>query len=299
MGHPTEFKSMAQIRADYGPQGVDGFALYWERDGERFAPYTDDTQMAEAVIRGLLEAGLDDMDAAMNAIARRFVKWASDPQGGHRAPGNACLAGCRALAAGRPWSEAGGPKAGGCGSVMRAYPFGLFFADDIEAAEQWAVAHSALTHRDPIARAACAAMAVGVVCGLDDVSVDETLERMGSAAHRHDATTGEMVRRATREAREGVDSEAVFDRLRGWAAHEAIAGAAYTLGRAPDSPRQAILLAANTPGDSDSLATLAGALVCARVGSRDLPDEWVAEIERTATLIELADQVAERFTTAA
>ena len=294
MGHPTEFQSMAQIRAEHGPQGVEGFALYWDRDGERFAPYTDDTQMAEAVIRGLLETGVADLDAAMNAIGARFVRWSREPQGGHRAPGNACLAGCRALAEGAPWSQAGGPRAGGCGSVMRAYPFGLFFAHDVDAAERWAVAHSALTHRDPIALAACAAMAVGVVCGLDDVPVQETLERMVAAAHRHDAVTADMVRQAAQEALDGADSEAVFDRLRGWAAHEAIAGAVFTLGRHPDDPRQAILLAANTPGDSDSLATLAGALVGARVGCGPLPDPWIRDIERSSTLTDLADQVAKR-----
>ena len=44
---------------------------------------------------------------------------------------------------------------------MRAYPFGLVFADDPARAEAWSIAHSKLTHRDPIALAACAAMAVG------------------------------------------------------------------------------------------------------------------------------------------
>jgi len=51
MGHPTEFLSMSAIRERWGAAGVSGFELYWEHDGKRFAPYTDDTQMAEAVLR--------------------------------------------------------------------------------------------------------------------------------------------------------------------------------------------------------------------------------------------------------
>src|SRR5207249_6145442 len=122
---------------------------------------TDDTQMAEVVLRTLLE-GHSDLDDTMQRLAQGFVRWSRSPQGGHRAPGNACLAGCRRLADGVAWREAGGATAGGCGSVMRAYPFGLVFAADLDKAEAWAVEHSKLTHRDPIALAASAALAVGM-----------------------------------------------------------------------------------------------------------------------------------------
>ena len=49
MGHPTEFLSLDEIVSKYGPAGVTGFELWWEQDGAKFAPYTDDTQMAEIV----------------------------------------------------------------------------------------------------------------------------------------------------------------------------------------------------------------------------------------------------------
>ena len=49
LGHPTEFLSAESIRQRFPPDGVEGYELWWEREGERFAPYTDDTQMAEVV----------------------------------------------------------------------------------------------------------------------------------------------------------------------------------------------------------------------------------------------------------
>ena len=49
MGHPTEFLNMEEIESRYGVGGVVGFELYRETRGQRFAPYTDDTQMAEQV----------------------------------------------------------------------------------------------------------------------------------------------------------------------------------------------------------------------------------------------------------
>lgn len=289
MGHPTEFCSMEAIVAKYGLAGVQGFELWWDRGGRHFAPYTDDTQMAEIVLRGLVSTAADEsLDRSMHTIAAGFVEWDWNPQGGHRAPGNACLAGSRALASGAHWSVAGGRQAGGCGSVMRAYPFGLLFADDIGKAETWAVEHSKLTHRDPIALAACAAMAVGVASTVRGEPVESVLNSMIEAAARHDQTTADMIARAVEDAYAGVASQIALDRLRGWAAHEAIAAAAYVAARHPADARAAILEGANTPGDSDSIATLAGALVGARTGLEGLPVDWVRDVERSPELLVLA-----------
>jgi ADP-ribosylglycohydrolase len=291
MGHPTEFiGSFESIRSKYGPAGVTGFELWWDRDGKRFAPYTDDTQMAEVVLRTLLDEH-DDLDDAMKKMAQGFIEWSRNPQGGHRAPGNACMAGCRALASGVPWHEAGGPKAGGCGSVMRAYPFGLVFADDLEKAEEWSVAHSKLTHRDPIALAASAAMAVGIARIVQGQDVNRVVSEMAAAACRYSPPTAAMITTAIDEAQRGVEPEVTLQRLQAWAAHEAIAAGIYIFVRHPDDPRAAILEGANTPGDSDSIATLAGALVGARRGIDALPADWVRDVERSDELIKLAKRI--------
>lgn len=291
MGHPTEFiDSFDAIRERFGAAGVTGYELYRERDGARVAPYTDDTQMAECVLRSLLwgRAQGADLDATMRDLAARFVAWSNDPEGGHRAPGNACLAGCRNLERGVDWSEAGGETAGGCGSVMRAYPVGLLFAHDLGRAEAWAVAQSKLTHRDPIALAASAAMAVGIARVSRDDPLAVVLSEMVAAACRYSPKTAAMMAEALEDAQAGVGPEETLDRLRGWAAHEAIAAAVYIVARHPDDPRAAILEGANTPGDSDSIATLAGALVGARAGVLALPSDWVRDLERSDDFIALA-----------
>jgi ADP-ribosylglycohydrolase len=198
------------------------------------------------------------------------------------------MSGCRALATGSHWSEAGEPTAGGCGSVMRAYPFGLVYVDDLERAERWAVEHSKLTHRDPIALAACGAMAVGIARTLRGETVERVLSEMVAAACRQSPRTAAMMAEAIDEAQRGVEPEKTLDRLRGWAAHEAIAAAVYVVARHADDPRAAILEGANTPGDSDSIATLAGALVGARAGLGALPGEWAIEVERSGVFLQLA-----------
>lgn len=291
MGHPTEFlSSFEAIRQQYGERGVTGFELFWERDGRRFAPYTDDTQMAEIVLRSLLVGGFAaaDLDNTMRTIAEGFVRWAKAPQGGHRAPGNTCMEACRELAQGVPWMEAGGPTAGDGGSVVRAYPFGLAFAHDVERVERWSVAQSMLTHRDPTALAASAAMAVGVARCFLGQTISRILSEMVAAASRYSVRTARTMTEAWEEANGGEPPEVTLQRNQGWAAHEAIAAAVYIVARHPADPVRAILEGANTPGDSDTIATLAGALVGARVGLAAFPRSWAEEVERSTVLMQLA-----------
>lgn len=295
LGHPTEFSSYHQLEAKYGPGGVKGYELWWERDGQRFAPYTDDTQMAEIVLRALLDRGVQEgaFKAAMEEVAAGFAHWKDYPQGGHRAPGNACMAGAARLQSGVGWREAGEATAGGCGSVMRAYPFGLLLHREPDRAEQWAVEHSRMTHQAPIALAACAAMAVGTASETAGEEPARTEQLMVAAAARYDAGAAEMCERAVEDARAGKDPVAVLARLQGWAAHEAIAAAMFVVARHPDDLRAALLEAANASGDSDSIATLAGALLGARLGIGALPKDWVRNVERSQELLSLAGMAAQ------
>lgn len=295
LGHPTEFQSTEHIRLKHGPLGVRGYTLYWEERGRRFAPFTDDTQMSECVLECSIAARRAgwSLETAMEDLARRFVLWSEAPRGGHRAPGEACMAGCRALAAGASWREAGGAQAGGCGSVMRAWPLGLLFWSDPPEAERWAVAQSRLTHRDPIALAASASLAVGVAQILGGASSAGVWRAMIDAAARYDQRTAGMMGRALSEAQGDASVDVVLDRLRGWAAHEAIAGALFLAARFLSDPAEAMLAGANATGDSDSLASMAGALLGAWHGVEALPASWVEEIERREDLEALADALSE------
>ena len=109
-------------------------------------------------VAGFLEGRIDGDSLMGRAPDRRTLRQLVDePQGGHRAP-NAVSTDAQPSAAVH-WSQAGGPTAGGCGSVMRV-PFGLVFADDLELAERGRC-HSYLTHGDRSPRLRVA-MAVGV-----------------------------------------------------------------------------------------------------------------------------------------
>ena len=217
-------------------------------------------------------------------------------------------------------------KEGGCGSVMRSWPLGLFVLDHygvkthvdarIIAA---AISQSALTHRHPMALAACAASAIGLSYAArrvkngtrlrDRLSVETIVEAMIEVAQMFDPyeanykteakkvekavefsakliaddklLTSDMIRYAFYMASKGETPEKILGTenkkqvnnfrstrgfLLGWSADEAIAAAVYIFVRHPDDINAALTEAVNTPGDSDSIATLVGALVGARLG---------------------------------
>ncbi|MHB0958851.1 MAG: ADP-ribosylglycohydrolase family protein [Pirellulaceae bacterium] len=67
-------------------------------------------------------------------------------------------------------------------------------------------------------------------------------------------------------------------------AEEAVAGAMYGIWRYPDDFRRAVLTAVNTDGDSDTLGTITGSLVGARLGKDAIPSNWRTDVEDSAYL---------------
>ena len=340
LGRVTEFKSTEDIFKHYS-HGVRSYGDFTSQDwvyvpdqlkNKKIAPYTDDTAMAKLVMKVLIESRKHnwDLNETMWNIATSFIKDAQDTKLGwaapFRAPGNACIAGVKQLCIN--FGENGQPcrmlplpwdvlahTAGGCGSVMRAHPFGLVFADNPEKAALWAAEHSRLTHGDPLALAACAAMATGVAYAVQGKDLDFIVGKMVKVAHHYDAVTAnkiEMAYMAAQQAKElrkpfndifqAYDNAEfrqfnnhVFSTFLGWAAHDAVAATVYAFTLSPDNIMEAIYLGVHTPGDSDSIASMAGALVGARVGVEQLPQELIAGLENSAELAADAVKVANLF----
>jgi ADP-ribosyl-[dinitrogen reductase] hydrolase len=295
MGHPTEFLNSFEIQEKFGENGVEKYELYrQDNEGITYAPYTDDTQLAEIVLRTLIDTvSLNwDLNATMLLMSERFIEWRKNPQGGHRGPGRACIEGCYALEEGTEWSKAGHIDAGGCGSVMRSYPYGLAYYDNIEKAEFWAAEGSKPTHRHSIALAASAAMAVGTALAIKHTSIDDIIDKMAKAAEKYDFGTAAMICEAYADAVYGVEPSITLERLQGWAAHEAISAAVYIFVRHYNNPSAAILEGANAPGDSDSIASIVGALVGAWNGLNSFPKIWVTKLERNKELIKYGFELA-------
>ena len=130
-------------------------------------------------------------------------------------------------------------------------------------------------------------MSVATVMCLQRKEVDDILLAMTEVAGPYSSETAFMLQKACNATAEAESK--VQNWYEGWAAHEAITLAAYLFKHHYRDPEQAILTAANTPGDSDSIGTLVGALCGAYNGIDSFPQHWVVQLERNRGLYALSN----------
>lgn len=286
LGWPTEFLSLHEIHARFGPEGVTDFVA-----ASRHPPgtYTDDTQMSIAVAEALIEAGRKPLDVLMPVMARRFVEWARSPEN-DRAPGTACMAGCRNLASGKDWRTAGNPGSKGCGSAMRAAPIGLYYHGDLARVVEVGCASSLPTHGHRTAIAAAAGTAVAVALLVEGAAPQDLVPRLLETTGSLDGDCAAKIRQVL-SVLDKPPAEAMRILGDAWVGEEALADALYCFLRSPDDYRRTVLAAANSNGDSDSIACIAGAMSGAFNGIEAIPDRWRREVENADYLTDLAKRL--------
>jgi ADP-ribosylglycohydrolase len=284
LGAPTEFLRLPEIKQQYGRGGI-------QEPPDSFM-YTDDTQMTVALTEGLLDAGLDaDLDTQMNAVGMRFVEWLNS-QDNDRAPGSTCIAAVERFEAGMGWRVSGIVNSKGCGSAMRVATIGHLYQHDETRLREVAQASGLITHGHPAAVAASIAAAYAVKLALDGVNIAEYLPRIMAFV---DGISEEFDAAIYRVAHVGAwaDEEAALDHIgQGWVGEEAVALALYCVIRSPDDYVACVRRAANSNGDSDSVACIAGGISAARLGLEAIPVSWRERCENRDYLLDLATRMA-------
>ncbi len=280
IGYPTEFMNLAQIFQVYGAAGIQAPPV--------LARYSDDTQMTLALAEGILDAGLDaDIDSQMRGIGKRFIEWMHSADN-NRAPGNTCMAGMRRYENGLDWRLSGIASSKGCGSAMRVAAIGYFYQHDPARLRELAEASGIITHGHPAAVAASIAAAYAIKLALDGVAVKEYLNRILTFV---EGISDEFDAALYRVGHVGgwTDEIGALKHIgEGWTGEEAVALALYCVLRYPDDYVACMQRAANTNGDSDSIACIAGGIMGARLGLRAIPADWIERCENREYLNALA-----------
>lgn len=295
IGKQTETLSRQAIRRWY-PNGVRGFegepgTIIPRYAGNRkhewtIGETTDDTEGTIAVARAILLDG----DVRHVSVGRELLK---NTRSVH--PGVKSL-----------WEfhQAADPGRiardhDGCGAAVRVAPVGILYRserlDEIVAAAREA---SISTHGGALAIAAAAATAAAVSAAIDGARASEIIEIAERAAARAESPSPTANATFARSLRN------IYTDLRRWRPLEAdevsasyfpaqpltIVPLAITLGVLTDSADSVILLAANVGGDSDSVASIAGAIAGARCPDT-VNDQWYDAVERVNAhhLIELGE----------
>lgn len=297
LGAPVEFMSAAKIQKEFGPGGIDDFFAW-----EGFPPgsITDDTQMSLATAWGLLDAltrfreqGRYDPVAAVHG---RYLEWLAtqkDPFQ-QRAPGDTCLSALRSGRVGTVESPINRSK--GCGGVMRVAPVGL--VADENAAFDLGCRMAAVTHGHPGGYLPGGALALiihrlfhGAQLG---EALDAALETL-SEYKGHDSTSKLLSRAGKLAGSPRRPAEAIPLLGEGWVGDEALAIAMYCALKFPGDFARAARAGANHGGDSDSTASICGAVLGVHLGRELIPAQWAGGVEGVQGLEALAESLHETF----
>jgi ADP-ribosylglycohydrolase len=315
LGAPLEFLRRDEILREFGAQGLRDYAPAYGGIGR----ITDDTQMTLFTAEGLLRAWVRGQHRGITTYsgvtANAYLRWLatqgeSPPAGveagsatrgwlfGHpalharRAPGETCLAALRGM---RRLGDAAGNDSKGCGGVMRVAPAGLFVArlqgaNAPERSFRLGIELAAITHGHPsgqLSAGAFAAMIQLLAAGESLETAIVAAKALLEAEPGHGETLMAL-ERAEAQAAAGVSPAIAIRRLgEGWVAEEALGIAVYCA-LAASSLSEALLLAVNHDGDSDSTGAMAGNLLGARDGLAAIPPRWLEPLELRDVIAELA-----------
>jgi ADP-ribosylglycohydrolase len=283
LGYAVEFISLDQIKMQYGPSGIS--------DLPEPALFSDDTQMAVAIAEALVSAGQKDIESIMSAIKTEFIQWYHSPEN-NRAPGNTCLQGVANMEGGMHWTESGINHSKGCGSAMRSAPIGFLYQNDPQRLKEIASASGICTHGHKTADAACIGASYIIKLALDGIDPLEMIPKLLEFTEGISEEFDEAILKVQECISWEDEEQALLYLGEGWIGEEALALALYCFMRYPDSYEKVILRGANTNGDSDSIACIAGAISGAYLGVAAIPETWVSRIEKHDYLEDLASRLA-------
>lgn len=237
---------------------------------------TDDSEMALALARSIVQAGGYDAEAAASAYAWWF---STGPYDYGNATEQALRPAIRALQTGRPVARAAREAANTAtqpnGSLMRVSPIGIVCAAlPPGTAAQWAREDATLTHPDPVCQDASAVFAETVAYAIrtgPEPSAAYEYALQIAAQSGVSPVIGEVLDRAR-----DVPPTGYAGPSRGWVL-VAFQNAFYQLLHAP-SLEEGVVDSVMRGGDTDTNAAIAGALLGATYGRDAVPFQWLDRV---------------------
>ncbi|MHA6798841.1 type VII secretion system-associated protein [Bounagaea algeriensis] len=323
LGYPVEDDDLPGIRRKHGDSGITDFT-----EAHRGA-ISDETQLTVFTLEGLIRASIRRRlfgEAEPGAqVQQAYQRWlhtqgfdwrdargplATDAPDGwliqrrdlfmRRAPKTTCVQALHGYASGIPRGTFSHRvnDSKGSGGVMRAAPAGLWSADSSEVCQVGALT-AVLTHGHPSGYLPAGALAVIVQQLLGGRSLPEAVDRALtelSSWDGHEETTAAL-RQGIELAASGSATPELIEKQLGNGEHgqEALAIGVCAALSHPESFSDAVLLAANHSGASDSTAAICGNLMGAARTVSAIPQEWRETVELRDVIEEIARDAIREF----
>jgi len=284
LGRPVEHLTLEQIKEKYGEDGILELTLE--------SPWTDDTQLMLVLARGLLHGAELELPELMDKIAEELVLWLDEHDLGAGATTRGAALNLRD---GIPWSRSG-INSKTCGSLMRVGILGFIFRNDPQKLINAASLSGKITHSHPTADAASIAGAYAVKLALDEMAPEEMFLPLLRATEGISDEFTEALKGSYELAHSNLSDEEALQKIgQGWYADETFALAYFCILRYPDDYKKAIQTAVNITGDSDSVGSVAGGIIGARLGIEAVPSSWVEALKEKEKLEIMVAPLLEKY----
>jgi poly(ADP-ribose) glycohydrolase ARH3 len=240
--------------------------------------YTDDTQMMIGLLETLLEKGAFDPAVCARKFQENF-----DPTRGY---GRRIFGVMERIRQGLSWDQVGTDSFGN-GGAMRVAPIGCFYYHDLEAINANALLSARITHNHPEGLAGAVAQATAVGLALqyslshEPIAPEKFLDTITAQVRGIDQGFAESM-----EGIKSVPRASVLEVIQAIAARyklslRAIESVPAAIGAflLTDSFKDAVVLAVNLGGDTDTIGAMAGAIAGAYYGYAQIPEEWLGSVE--------------------
>jgi ADP-ribosylglycohydrolase len=205
-----------------------------------------------------------------------------------RAPGNTCLSALRNT---KKMGEPAMNNSKGCGGVMRVAPVGLVV--DGEGVFELGSQTAALTHGHPSGYLSAGFMALLIEEIVSGTSLADSIQiaKLKLITQPDHEEVFVAVENAEMLAQSAASHAKPVTLGQGWVAEEALAIAVYCALAAPNF-EEAVVLAVNHSGDSDSTGAIAGNICGALYGAAAIPARWLDQLELRHEISAIADDLA-------
>jgi len=255
--------------------------------------YTDDTHMTIGVAEPLVESkGFNGKH-----MAQTFIRnYESEPWRGY-GPGPPRI--FRMIKSGEPWDSAASKiyKGGsfGNGAAMRVAPIGLLYYYNPTKLKEIACKSSSITHSHELGKEGAALQAYAVSLALN-TAPDEEIDREAFILKLQNfvqnQTYKEKIAAIKRLLGEQDRRQVVAVLGNGIEAPRSVPTAIYCFLSHLRSYKDCVIYAISLGGDTDTIASMAGAISGAHLGIEAIPSNWRERLENRAYIKALAERLA-------
>jgi ADP-ribosylglycohydrolase len=284
LGRPVEHLTLEQIKEKYGEKGILEVPLD--------SLWTDDTQLMLVIARGALRGAGLEIPELMDCIAEELIHWLDEPDLG---AGPTSRGAAFRLKEGIHWSGSG-IVSKTCGSLMRVGILGFIYRNNPEKLIQAALLSGKITHLHPVSDAASIAGAYAVKLALDGIEPEEMYKTLLKVTEGFSQEFTDALKKSYETAHSGMaDEDAMKELGQGWYADETFALAYFCILRYPDDYKKAVQTAVNITGDSDSVGSVAGGILGAKLGIEAIPFSWIEALKEKEKLEEIVESLLEKY----